>query len=45
MKKCPKCNGPLILLRSQNRKRCNDCGERYDWFLKPGQQPLIKYQR
>lgn len=39
---CPQCgNNDLILLRSQNKKGCPDCGTEIDWYLEPGQKRII----
>lgn len=41
MKNCPKCDAPLVVLMSQNKKICPDCKESFDFFLKVGQKPLL----
>ena len=42
---CPKCGLSMLLFRSLNYKQCTECGSKYDWHLKDGQQSLIQYQR
>lgn len=42
---CPECGAGMMLLRSLHAKICTDCEKAYTWDLKPGQMPLIKYQR
>lgn len=42
---CPICNKSMLLFRSYNYKQCVECGSKYEWKLKPNQQPLIKHQR
>ncbi len=43
---CTKCNcEKLSLLRSINKKKCTSCGHEMDWFLDPGQAPLITNNR
>jgi hypothetical protein len=41
----PCCNEALASYRSFNKKVCTSCGQEYEWSLKDGQQPLIKYTR
>ncbi len=42
---CPKCRRPMLLFSSFQYKQCVECGQKYDWKLKPMQQPLVKHQR
>lgn len=41
----PECKGPVVSFRSQFYRECQKCGTRWDWELKEGQRPLIKYTR
>lgn len=43
---CPMC-GCTVFTRysSLNLKRCADCAHEWQWLLKPGQKPLVQYQR
>ena len=41
----PCCNATLASYRSFGKKVCTDCLQEYQWPLKEGQQPLIKYTR
>ena len=43
--KSPCCEETLIEYRSFNKKVCSCCSQEYDWYLKSGQQPLIKATR
>jgi hypothetical protein len=43
--KCPVCAGPLVPLRSQFVRICNDCKAEFAWNLDPGQQPLLGSSR
>lgn len=45
MNRCPKCDAPLVALKSQNKKLCVDCLNQVPHELKPNQEPLIKAQR
>ena len=45
MKEYQKCGGSLHIFSSLNYKQCSVCNTKYDFPLKEGQQPLIKYQR
>lgn len=47
IEKCPACGAPMLIFRSYNYKQCvgKNCGKRFDFFLKPEQQPLVKHQR
>ncbi|QDB70904.1 hypothetical protein [Pseudomonas virus PBPA162] len=41
-KSCAMCgNWKLVLLRSQNKKLCPDCGNEIDWDLAPGQRAIV----
>ncbi|MBE0434206.1 MAG: hypothetical protein IBX56_00170 [Methylomicrobium sp.] len=43
---CPVCNCQAVTRYSSlNLKRCADCGHEWPWHLKPGQRPLVQYQR
>ena len=34
-------NTHLVLLHTENRKICMDCGNEVKWYLEPGQKPLV----
>lgn len=39
-KQCKCGNTHLILVRTQNKKLCSDCGNVLDWFLDENQKPV-----
>ena len=42
---CPVCGGPMVPLRSQNSKICNDCKLETPWTLAPNQKSLLGNNR
>lgn len=45
-KRCPECwETEFVLLRSQNKKVCCNCGHKLDWLLSEGQSPQIGNNR
>ena len=45
MDECFHCGGALVALRSQNIKKCADCGCEVIWKLAEGQLPLVANNR
>ncbi len=46
IKCCDKCGCEVLSpLRSISKKKCTSCGHEMDWFLDPGQQPLVRNNR
>ena len=42
-KSCQKCgNTKLAEIRTHNVKWCTDCSLKIDWYLDPGQKPLLR---
>lgn len=39
--RCPKCDGPFVLLRTLFKKVCAGCNTKYEWLLKKNQKPLL----
>ena len=40
-KVCKCGNTNLVLLQTENKKHCLDCGAVIEWFLDDGQKPLV----
>lgn len=46
LKYCHECGCTVLSpLRSINKKKCTSCGHEMDWFLDPGQAPLVPNNR
>jgi len=44
-KRCTLCSGPLVSLRGQGARICNDCKTEFEWLLDDGQRPLLGSNR